>query len=390
MIRLETERFRFNRLLLLAIGLWPFQKSKFAQVQFAVFLTILITFIVFQFTTFVTSKCTADFIIRILSYAFFFILLTIKYNSFWINADTVKLSLEQILHTYNELKNKNEIDIFENYGKEAQLYTAVFTMFAVFCWCVFLTLQMWPFIIAVILPMNNSRLHPRNYITTEYFVNQEDYHFLIFLHLNAALWVGVTAMIAVGTMLLTYFWYICGMFNIASFRIKKAMMTSILQNITQENEILIYKGIINAIDIHRKATEFSQYFIKSFEGSFFCIIATFMVSLSCTLVEIVSINNFEEFIPFSIIIITVFLYIIMANYTAQEVMDHNNRVFATVYKVQWYIAPLRIQKMLIFLLLRGNKAFNLNLGGLFVGSLESAAMLSSASVTYFTVLYSIQ
>ncbi|XP_039311577.1 odorant receptor 49b-like [Solenopsis invicta] len=168
------------------------------------------------------------------------------------------------------------------------------------------------------------------------------------------------------------------------------MMTSILQNITQENEILIYKGMIYAIDIHRKATQFSQHFLKIFEGPFFFIIASGMISFSCTLVEIVSINNFEEFIPFSIIILTVFLYMIMANYTAQEVMDHNNRVFATAYNVQWYIAPLRIQKMLIFLLLRGNKAFNLNLGGLFVGSLESAAMLTSASITYFTVLYSLR
>ncbi|XP_039311531.1 uncharacterized protein LOC105198296 isoform X3 [Solenopsis invicta] len=332
MVRLEIERFRFNRLLLLAIGLWPFQKSKFAQVQFPVFLIILITFIVFQFTTFVTSDCTTDFIIKILSVAFFFIFLTTKYNSFWINADTVKLSLEQILYTYNELKNKNEIDILENYGKVAQIYTAVLT----------------------------------------------------------TMWIGVTAILAVGTMFLTYFWYICGMFNIASFRFEKAMMTSILQNITQENEILIYKGVIYAIDIHLKATQFSQYFIKSFEGSFFFIILSGIVSASCSLVEIASIKNIEEFVLFSAIIFILYLYTAMANYTAQEVMDHNNRVFATAYNVKWYIAPLRIQKMLIFLLLRGNKAFNLNLGGLFVGSLESAAMLTSASITYFTVLYSLR
>ena len=47
------------------------------------------------------------------------------------------------------------------------------------------------------------------------------------------------------------------------------------------------------------------------------------------------------------------------------------------YNVQWYVAPLRIQKMLLFLLQRGTKAFNLNLGGLFVGSLESAATVKN-------------
>jgi len=40
-----------------------------------------------------------------------------------------------------------------------------------------------------------------------------------------------------------------------SFRIEKAMMRNMLQNVTQEKEILMYKGIIYAIDIHRKATE---------------------------------------------------------------------------------------------------------------------------------------
>jgi len=33
--------------------------------------------------------------------------------------------------------------------------------------------------------------------------------------------------------------------------------------------------------------------------------------------------------------------------------------------------------MLLFLLQRGTKAFNLNLGGIFVGSLESAAMVTN-------------
>ncbi|XP_039311519.1 uncharacterized protein LOC105198327 isoform X2 [Solenopsis invicta] len=388
MVSLETERFRFNRLLLLAIGLWPYQESKLAKVQFLILFSILITFIVFQFTTFITSECTTNFIIKVLSSSFFFICLAIEYNSFWINADIVKLSLDQIQHTYNKLKNKNEIAILTSYGNIAQLYTAVLTIIAAWSIFVFLILQMWPFIIGVIMTMNNSGLYPRIYITTEYFVNQENCYYFTLLHLNAAMCIGVTAIIATGTMMLMYFKHICGMFNIASFRIEKAMMTSVLQNITQEKEILIYKGIIYAIDIHRKATEFSQFFIKNFEGSFFFLIAAGMVSLSSSFVEVASSNNIEELILPTLIIFTLYVYLVISNYTAQEVTDHNNRVFATVYNVQWYIAPLRIQKMLIFLLQRGNKAFNLNLGGLFVGSLESAAMLTSASISYFSVLYS--
>jgi len=43
------------------------------------------------------------------------------------------------------------------------------------------------------------------------------------------------------------------------------------------------------------------------------------------------------------------------------------------YNVQWYVAPLQIQKIILFLLQRSTKAFTMNIAGLFVGSLEGAA-----------------
>lgn len=58
------------------------------------------------------------------------------------------------------------------------------------------------------------------------------------------------------------------------------------------------------------------------------------------------------------------------------------------YNVEWYITPIYIQKIILFLLQRGTKTFNVVLGKLFVVSIESAAMLISTSISYFTVLYS--
>ena len=40
-----------------------------------------------------------------------------------------------------------------------------------------------------------------------------------------------------------------------SFRIKKAMTINMQQDVNEEKMVIIYKGIICAIDIHRKATE---------------------------------------------------------------------------------------------------------------------------------------
>jgi len=43
------------------------------------------------------------------------------------------------------------------------------------------------------------------------------------------------------------------------------------------------------------------------------------------------------------------------------------------YNVHWYMAPIRIQKMILFLLQKGTKSFHLILGGIFVASMQSAA-----------------
>ncbi|XP_018051574.1 PREDICTED: uncharacterized protein LOC108689354 [Atta colombica] len=195
-------------------------------------------------------------------------------------------------------------------------------------------------------------------------------------------------MVATSTMLIAYLKHICGMFSIASFRIKKAMAINMQHDVNEEKMVIIYKGIICAIDIHRKATEFSQVFIKSFEGSFFCFIAASMVCLTSTLVQIITYNSTEQLVLQLIHISVLYIYVFLSNYTAQDITDHNEYVFATVYNVEWYVAPLHIQKMMLFLLQKGTKAFHLILGGIFVASMESAAMLISTSISYFTFLYS--
>jgi hypothetical protein len=48
MVCLEDHYFNVNRILLLAIGLWPYEQSKFTQFQVIFFSGILMTSIIFQ------------------------------------------------------------------------------------------------------------------------------------------------------------------------------------------------------------------------------------------------------------------------------------------------------------------------------------------------------
>ncbi|XP_024882876.1 uncharacterized protein LOC112461741 [Temnothorax curvispinosus] len=392
MINVVDKYFSLNRILLLIVGLWPYEKSKYVQLQLICIFSILISCVMFQLTTMLTSKCTAEFIIKILSAAFFFSSFVIKYNSFYVNDETVKYLMEQIQHIYNDLRDNNEIAIVERYASNAKHYTAGLTMIIVAGLFIFVGAQVWPDFIHIILSANVSQ--SRNLqISTEYFIDQERYFFLSLFHINAAMIIGCFVLTATGTMLIAYLQHACGMFKIASYRIERAIQIYIPKNINTQNEIMVYKGIIRAVDIHRKAMIFSNYLRSKFEISFMFLIAVGVLTLSLNIFRVFQIvlfgYNSEEFLMNLVIASICFLYMFMANFIGQQIIDHNNRIFATAYKVRWYATPLHIQRLILFLLQRGNKSFGLCIGGLFIASIECFATLTNASISYFTIMYTI-
>ncbi|XP_018312172.1 uncharacterized protein [Mycetomoellerius zeteki] len=93
-------------------------------------------------------------------------------------------------------------------------------------------------------------------------------------------------MVATGTMLISYLQHTCGMFKIASYRIKHALNNDIPQNTVIKNKILIIKGIICAVDIHRQAMKLSKHFITTFEIIMSCITGCLVVCFSFNMFRI--------------------------------------------------------------------------------------------------------
>ncbi|XP_011696363.1 PREDICTED: uncharacterized protein LOC105455024 [Wasmannia auropunctata] len=138
--------------------------------------------------------------------------------------------------------------------------------------------QLWTDFTNIILSANVSRSH--DIIPTEYFIDQERYFYLPLFHINASMSIGCIVLTATGTMLIAYLQHTCGMFKIACYRIQRAIDIYISKNVNMQNEILVYKYIIRAVDIHQKAMTFSNYLISTFEKSFMFLIAVGVLSLS--------------------------------------------------------------------------------------------------------------
>ena len=91
MIHIETHS-NLNKILLLAVGLWPYQQSKFTQFQFIFFCAILSTGIVFQVKKNLTLFHNRNYCMTIFHYNY-------SYQSILCNL--IFMSNEKLQNTFN-------------------------------------------------------------------------------------------------------------------------------------------------------------------------------------------------------------------------------------------------------------------------------------------------
>ncbi|XP_019888542.1 uncharacterized protein LOC105283333 isoform X2 [Ooceraea biroi] len=388
----QERYFSLNRIILLAVGLWPYQQSKIARFQTALLLSILISIITLMLSRLCFVEYSFEFTINLLCASTYFTFFLIKYLSFWINIETIRYLLDNFQYIYKRLKDSKEIAIYNKYGNIAKRITVGFIIAICNQACV-TAVQCAPYIFDVIMHKNET--YARRFIValTTYFAIQEKYFYLFLLHLNTVMAVGSLALLAIGTTVLSCFKHICGLFRIASYRFEQAITATTLQSITLKNKTMIYKEFIYAVDIHRKAIQFAKFFVGGMERSLFIVTMITVLCMSLNLYGIFQIESpmqeIEKTVGHFQLIIFLLIYMFVANYAGQEMTDYNNHIFLTVYNAPWYLAPLQIQKLTLFLLQRSNKAFTLSIGGLFTLSIECFASLVSASVSYFTLMLSL-
>ncbi|EZA46972.1 hypothetical protein DMN91_005505 [Ooceraea biroi] len=394
MICLEAQYFNLNRIILQYTALWPLQQSKLVTFQSTLILIILITAIMCQITTLIMSKVSPKFVVNVFARAFFLMLLVVHYSAFRINIKSIKNLLQQLHHACNKLTDKNEIAIIQQYGWEAKRYTAVLVVTFFGEGSAFFLSQIAVAFYEVNLSINRTR-PPRLQIATENILGEHNFFQLILLHIDTAIILGEISWIAMGTFMIAYLQHTCGMFKIACYRIENAIGINISKDINQKRGPSISEKIICAVNIHREAMRLSEHLISMFDPMYFCLTVFAVITVSLNFSQISDIvtsgdirkNISEAIIPIASILIII-LYAFFANLIGQNVIDHNNEVYDSAYSISWYMCPLHIQKLILFLLERKTKEFHLTCGGLFIASFECLATLAKATMSYFAFIYS--
>ncbi|XP_026826128.1 uncharacterized protein LOC105279430 isoform X2 [Ooceraea biroi] len=393
-ISVVEQHFSINKILLRAGAIWPYHRTKLVKFHLILVFSILSSCVLFQLTTFLTTECKPEMVIKILCYTSYASMYVLTYSSFWLNVDTIRCLLEKFQYICDELTDEGEIAIIQLYGNGVKRFTIMVLLCTMSNISIACLLPFFPRILRTFTSINVSQEHFTVHIMREYFIDQEKYYYCILLHFDVSIFIGTLVTTATGTLLFGCIKYICGIFRIASYRIDQAMQTATLHHAVLSNNFILYKKIVRAIDIHRKAVKLCDIMTSNFVGTFFVMMIVCIISLSLNLYglhrAIMLRSATEEYVAYVSLTGAPLVYIFFANYAGQNIADHHNYIFTSVYNCKWYITPLYIQRIILFLLQKGTNTYYLIFGGILVLCMENAAMMVSTSISYFTVLYSTQ
>ncbi|XP_071630124.1 uncharacterized protein [Temnothorax longispinosus] len=386
-----SKYYNVNRLLLLICGLWPYQKSKVRNIQATCYLTILFSFIVLQLTTFIGAECTINLVLKVLSIVLPIIVCILKHGAFFYNNRKMKRLTSLMWYHWTIIQDKREIAILEKYTNFSRRFTIYLLHILALGVFTIIIGHIFPVILDIIVPLNSSR--PRHfYILVECFVDEEKYFFLLLLHTIVTLAIGMMIILSVGTMLMSYIFHACAMFKIASYRIGDAVTENPIEASSSQKNHAIYKKVINGVHIHQKAIEFADSIVSDLRKPFFVLLSVGVASLALNIFQVfiaLSTSNMNELFTTFTFVSAQLCYLYLGNYGGQIVMDHYSEIFNATYDSYWYTAPLRAQRLLLFIMQRTSKNFSFVFGGIFVVSLKGFSTLASMSISYFTVIYSI-
>ncbi|XP_076300164.1 odorant receptor 10-like isoform X2 [Lasioglossum baleicum] len=221
-----------------------------------------------------------------------------------------------------------------------------------------------------------------------YFYNERSMHTnLTCLHMTMATLYGLLTFVCTEGTLTIVSTYVSGLLHIASNRIKNAVADAVTSDRMKPLDIR------SAVDMHRQAIKQ----IKNYQDG------VMMASLALVLVAVVSfgVNIYRLFVSitvvketdntmFNIQVVLAHLAIIFgSNYSGQIAMDTSVEILHATYDSLWYRLPPKMQKLILFMMIKAQAKLEISFAGLFTPCFEGFSTMMSTSFSYFTLLCSV-
>ncbi|XP_011878454.1 PREDICTED: uncharacterized protein LOC105567848 isoform X2 [Vollenhovia emeryi] len=388
----EAKYYRRNYMLLSSIGLWPYDNSTIRQIQVILSLLIYGLYLTIQFMRLLIPEFNLDFFLEALALIFYILVWFVKYVTVFLVKENIKQLRKCVKSNWNILSDNREIDIMHKYADMGRQSTIALIILVYAGYVGFILIQFSPDFLDAVMPLNESRSRLLLY-QAKYSIIQEKYFYIVMIHETIALFLCSSAGIAAETFSLINALHAFGMFRVTCYRVERMLSLDVSQIPASESYIVFHNKLMAAVDTHRRALEFSDLLKNSFGISYLLMILTSLVSAAVSLFRLYRIITMQqekiETIKLIQFVLSAFLLLIIGNFVGQEFTNSDELVHRAICNTEWYNAPLKIQKFILFLLRKTTKSYKVDAGGLFSPSLEGLTTTMSLLLSFLTIMCSI-
>ncbi|KAL2731687.1 odorant receptor 49a-like [Vespula maculifrons] len=315
----------------------------------------------------------------------------VKYFTVRLNTEKIKQLLDHLIHNWKLCRTKEELEIMHKFGKETKLFTLCYTMYIYVCMTMFLLLPIFPLVMDIVVPLNESRpLKP--IFKGEYFIDEDKHFFPVYFHMSISIAISITALITGDALFLMFNSHICGIFAAVGCRLENFLKDQIdskysINNISKDKCL---ENVRYSIRNHKSALKFAELIESFYSVSLLLQAGLSLICMSISLFEMLIVveNRAEAFRYFNFAVAQL-LHLFCMCYPGQRMIDYSTDIRIKAYNGLWYEAPLSIHKLLILVIRKSLEPSYLTAGKIFIFCLETFATILQTATSYFMVISSV-
>nr|AXM05181.1 odorant receptor [Campoletis chlorideae] len=390
----EGRYYKINKVLLILVGAWPYTSPPVRN--------FVLFFIAFSAGTALIpqvygySKLLNDWdaLVEAILPSIVNVGFILKLSTISINMKQMRKLLDRMKIDWLSLAGQPELRILHEYAKNARHFTIVYAIGVYVLSMLHVTQPVVIKVLQVMNVRNDSEPAPYLFPLDFYFFDLDTYYFYVLPHTYFCTCIILTAIIAADTLFVLQVQHGCAMFLVVGHQFQR-----MAQEVTDdwaicsrpaENPAFAYFSA--CISTHSNVIEFSDLLNSVYSPLFLAIVGLNMILISVTGFQCVMIMDDRPLEALAYVSSTVgqMGHLFFLSYFSQKLMDHSQQVRQFLCDAEWYRTTLYVQKSVTFTLMRTLVPCQLTAGKFLVMSLENFTSAVKTSMSYFTLLRSMQ
>ncbi|XP_071646253.1 uncharacterized protein [Temnothorax longispinosus] len=304
--------------------------------------------------------------------------------------DKMKELLEDIEETWKMKHASPEKEILQHYAEESRTFTIRYAIALYVTWLFYSTTPVVISGIYKFLPTNETYT-ARFLYRLEHVLDMDKYFNLLMLHGFISVFYIVSVVIAVDCTFTLCTQHICALFECIRYDIERIRNSNFILPEPNIEDDEAYHDIIGCIKSYKHALKLSDVLSSNYATSFLFLLGNVVICLSFGAAELIMVNNqLDEIIRILSANLAQVLHIYCLSLISQRLIDHSSGLQDVIYSCDWYNISLRSRRLLKFTLLRTAKPCQIKAGKVFVMSMVNFSSILQVSLSYFTMLTSLQ